>query len=198
MNHSRRKFAGMLLFIGSAIFIIGLNLAEQLYPSYNVSTNYISDLGATCRGGICNIIQPSATIFNLSIILTGIGVLCASYILSSEHRARLLSSLMAISGIGAICVGIFPEYTGNIHRLAAYITFIFGGISPIVAFSILKSPMRYLSIILGTLSLASILLYASHRFLGLGPGGMERMVVYPFVLWLLGFGGYLMSGQSIE
>lgn len=188
----------MVFFIGSTIFMLGLNLAELLYPGYSVSQNYISDLGATCRSGICNIVQPSAIIFNSSIILTGICVLIGSYILSSKFKSRFLSIFMAFSGIGAICVGIFPEYTGNIHRFAALITFIFGGFSPIAAFRLLKSPISYLSIALGALSLAAIPLYISRQYMGLGQGGMERMIVYPFVLWLLGFGGYLMCGQSLE
>jgi len=26
----------------------------------------------------------------------------------------------------------------------------------------------------------------------IGPGGMERMIVYPALIWLIAFGGYLM------
>ena len=30
-------------------------------------------------------------------------------------------------------------------------------------------------------------------FLGLGKGGMERMIAYPALLWAVGFGGYLIG-----
>jgi hypothetical protein len=29
-------------------------------------------------------------------------------------------------------------------------------------------------------------------------GGMERWMVYPVVLWLVGFGGYLAAGRPVE
>jgi len=32
--------------------------------------------------------------------------------------------------------------------------------------------------------------------LGLGTGGMERLVVYPLWLWTLGFGAYLIGESS--
>jgi hypothetical protein len=47
--------------------------------------------------------------------------------------------------------------------------------------------------------LVATVLYGSHVYLGLGAGGMERMVVYPVLLWSIGFGGYLMAiGQAVK
>ncbi|MCX9076244.1 MAG: hypothetical protein OIN88_16610 [Candidatus Methanoperedens sp.] len=43
------------------------------------------------------------------------------------------------------------------------------------------------------MTLAALVLYGSDIYLGLGPGGMERMIAYPVLLWGTGFGGYLMS-----
>jgi len=34
---------------------------------------------------------------------------------------------------------------------------------------------------------------ASEFFLGIGPGGMERMIVYPALIWLTLFSGRLMA-----
>jgi hypothetical protein len=36
-------------------------------------------------------------------------------------------------------------------------------------------------------------LYISKNFLGLGNGGMERMIVYPVLTWGISFGGYLLG-----
>jgi hypothetical protein len=33
-------------------------------------------------------------------------------------------------------------------------------------------------------------------YLGLGLGGIERFVVYPLLLWMLGFGAYLIGDSS--
>ena len=67
---SLRK-AGILLFLGICEFAFCFVLAEIYYPGYSVSTNYISDLGATCRTGNCVFISPPLTIFNSSIVLLG-------------------------------------------------------------------------------------------------------------------------------
>ncbi len=33
-------------------------------------------------------------------------------------------------------------------------------------------------------------------YLGTGLGGMERFITYPYYLWMLGFGGYLIGEAS--
>ncbi|MBU3966041.1 MAG: hypothetical protein KKG76_01510 [Euryarchaeota archaeon] len=65
-----KRASGVLLFTGAVLVIIGIHLAEFLYPGYSVSGNYISDLGATCRA-TCIVYQPSAFIFNSSLIILG-------------------------------------------------------------------------------------------------------------------------------
>jgi hypothetical protein len=45
-------------------------------------------------------------------------------------------------------------------------------------------------------SLTSNVAYDGIFFLGLGAGGMERMIVYPALMWLAGFGGYLVAQQE--
>ena len=46
MAHSNQKIAGVLFFVGAVVAIMGIFLAEIFYPAYNVSSNFISDLGA--------------------------------------------------------------------------------------------------------------------------------------------------------
>jgi len=46
---------------------------------------------------------------------------------------------------------------------------------------------------LGTMSLVALVLFSSGIYLGLGKGGMERMIAYPALLWMVGFSGHLMS-----
>lgn len=193
MGLSDRTIAGMSFFAAILVLVIGINVAQQLYPGYSVSSNYISDLGATCRDTGCQIIQPSAFIFNSSVFLTGILVCMAAYFIYREFQTSLLSISLAFSGIGAIGVGIFPEYAGLPHYIAAFITFVFGGITLIASYTIVASPLRYFSILLGIATLAALALFISGQYLGLGPGGIERMIVYPFVLGGMTFSGYLMN-----
>jgi hypothetical membrane protein len=194
MNY--RHAAGVFLFIGAAQFVLGLLMAEFLYPRYNASANYISDLGATCHNKTCIINQPSAYIFNTSIFLFGCISLIGSYFLWREFQNRFISLLLGLTSIGMMGVGLFPETAGVIHTIVSFIAFFFGGLSAVASYKLVKPPFAYLSVLMGSISLVALALFGSKNFLGLGPGGMERMIAYPLLLWVIGFGGYLMSSNS--
>ena len=196
MAYSDRTIAGALLFVAMVIFIMGLNVAEQLYPGYSVSSNYISDLGATCRDNSCQIVQPSASIFNVSVFLAGLLATISAYFIRRGFRTRILPLFLALSGIGSMGVGIFPEYARYLHYSAAFLAFAFGGLSVVAAYPLVMPPLRYISVVLGIVSLFSFALFLLNQDLGLGIGGMERMIAYPFVLAAMGFGGYLMHPDN--
>jgi len=59
----------------------------------------------------------------------------------------------------------------------------------------LESPFKYMSAIFGC-TLIAIALLVSGIHLGLGIGGMERMVLYPAITFGIGLGGYLMADGS--
>ena len=186
MRFDDRQWAGLLLFVGIAQFaIIGLTVAESVYPGYSVSQNYISDLG----------VGPAALIFDPSIILVGLVVLATAWFLLRAFKDRLVSIVVALAGVGAIAVGVFTEDFGVIHSLVSLWTFIFIALSAILAMRIVRPPFQYISVLLGLLSLAALGLYISKTYLGLGPGGMERMIVWPVLAWGLAFGGYLFASS---
>jgi hypothetical membrane protein len=62
-----------------------------------------------------------------------------------------------------------------------------------MSYKLQKPPLSFFSILLGTLSLVALVLFISDIYLGLGRGGMERMIAYPTLLWAVGFGSHLMS-----
>ena len=92
-------------------------------------------------------------------------------------------------------VGFFPETIRLYHEIFAGITFICGGLSEMLSFVLIRFPMSIAVIFLGGLTLGSLVLFVLGVQLGLGPGGMERMIVYPVILWGAGFGGYLMASE---
>jgi hypothetical membrane protein len=192
-----RRAAGASLFVGAVQFVTGMHLAEYLYPGYSVSGNFISDLGATCRA-TCTIFQPSASIFNFSVILLGLLIILSSYFIWREFRSSLITALFCLSGLGAIGVGLFPETAGFLHVIVSFITFFFGGLGAIAAAKKVKSPFSYFSILMGIASIIALVLFGANIYLGLGPGGMERMIAYPVLLWAISFGGYLMSPQLTD
>jgi hypothetical membrane protein len=195
MKYNYGKISGALIFLGAAQFIIALVVAEALYPAYSVSQNYISDLGATCRAA-CQVVEPTATLFNSSVFLLGLLGIVGAYTLWRGLHFRILSIFIGLTSLGAMGVGLFPETAGPIHHIVSLITFVFAGLAAVASYRIEKAPLSYFSILLGAMTLASLGLYISDVFLGLGPGGMERMIVYPALIWTTGFGANLISSST--
>lgn len=189
--------AGLLLFLAGSIALLGIITAEALYPPpYRTGANEISDLGSSeFTGKTAH--EPSATIFNSAMMAVGVLTMAASYLIHLGTIRRLLAILVGLFGLGALGVGVFPGQYGNVHALFALLAFFAGGLAAIAALQIVGGPFRYISIILGLVSLATVVLYLvlhdADPMLALGRGGIERWVVYPIVLWVAGFGGYLMA-----
>jgi hypothetical membrane protein len=201
MKPEPQKLAGALLFVAAAQFLVGMLFAEALYPGYSISGNYISDLGATCNGifpnaGVCVIHQPTANIFNSSVILLGVLLVIAAYVFWRSLGWKIFAILVLLTGIGAMGVGVFPETAPVAHEITSDIAFIFAGISAIWGYRLTKAPMSYFSVILGVVSLVAIVLFTANVLFGLGVGGMERMIVYPVILWAVGFGSYLLNSGA--
>jgi hypothetical membrane protein len=205
MLPSDRKLAGLLAFIGGVECLLGISIAEELYPNYSVSANYISDLGATCRSGLrsntipsgtCSIVEPSSIIFNTSVALLGVLVIVGSYFLYRSTRDKTFAILLILAGVGALGVGFLPETTGEAHAIVSLIVFLFGGLSAVTSFKFQEVSMNYLSVLLGAITLAALGLFVSGNYLSLGQGGMERMIAYPALFWFVGFGSHLMNSQE--
>lgn len=181
------ELAGVLLCTGNIQFFLLMTIAAALYPGYTIGTNYISDLG----------VGPTSVIFNGSIILLGICTLCAAILLFHHTPSWLFSSVLGLAGFAAVLVGVLPGDLGVFHVIAAATTFLVGAIAAITAYHVVKPPFCYVGIILGLISLACFVLFAGSMFFSIGPGGMERLIAYPVILWGVAFGGYLMefSGQ---
>ena len=177
------KIAGLLIGLGALYFIVAMMLSEALYPSYSISNNYISDLG----------VGPSAWLFNSSIDLLGVLIVIGSYFLYRGLHDRVFVALVFIAGASAMGVGMFNENFGAIHVLVSAAVFIAGSIAAIYFGVKWNKLLRYPSIILGVVSLVATALLEGGIYLGLGPGGMERMIVYPILLWAILFSGSLLT-----
>jgi hypothetical membrane protein len=191
MNYSNGKVAGTLFFIAAAQFVFGLIISEALYPSYSISDNYISDLG----------VGSSAIVFNTSVFILGLLMIIGAYFLYRAFNFQLLTVMLVLTAVGVIGVGIFTENSGTIHPIVSFIAFLFGGLSAIFSvicsyvheFKLVKMPFSIIAVILGLVTLGAMALFAGGIYLGIGKGGMERMIVYPLLMWGAGFGGYLIS-----
>jgi hypothetical protein len=97
---------------------------------------------------------------------------------------------------GPMSVGLFTEKSEPIHSTASLLVFLFGSLSAIYSFRVMKLPFSLISLFLGVMSLFALVLFASQQYLGLGVGGMERMIVYPILMWTIGFSGYLFASPE--
>jgi hypothetical membrane protein len=57
----------------------------------------------------------------------------------------------------------------------------------------MKFPFSLINVLLGLMTLSTSVLCIVKQYLGLGAGGMECIIVYPILIWTIGFGGYLIS-----
>ena len=197
MNY--KNVAGSLLFIAGVVSIMGIITAETTYPEYNTHTNFISDLGAT-RLPNSVIKQPAATIFAMTLIMSGILTLASAYFVyrgfGQGHNVVTLSLLLALSGIGILGTAAFNEQSPAFHTLFASLSFTTISLAAIVSYGVLRAPFRYFAAILGIIALAffGLLFWEADPIASLiGPGGVERWISYPITLWSIGFGAYLMG-----
>jgi hypothetical membrane protein len=93
-------------------------------------------------------------------------------------------------------LGIFPERVWGLHKLGAFLAFGFAAAAAGNAFGVFSGPFRYISVVLGAISFLAMIFSVTEVFLGIGPGGMERMVLYPILIWMMGFGAVLFSSEE--
>jgi hypothetical membrane protein len=189
-----RSVGGVLLALAGATILMGIITAEALYPAaYRTDQNTISDLGGT-RPPDSVVLQPSAAIFDATMVLTGLAIIAAAFLFYQALGRRAVAISTGLLGLGVLGVGIFPGNTEP-HQLFAMLTFIAGGIAAIASARAVSSPLRYVFAGSGAVALAAL---AAGLFLldwnpiaELGEGGIERWVAYPVVLWMVGFGSHV-------
>jgi hypothetical membrane protein len=194
---SDRSIAGLGLAVSGFIGFMGIITAEVLYPSYSTRQD-ISDLGST-RPPDPVIHEPSATIFNSTMLLTGAIVILSAYLLYRALDRRGFPIALAVFGFGAFGVGVFPGNVTPWHGLFALLTFFSGGLTVLLSARVVSRPFSFLCGFFGGVSLLilvsvfffGLVVGGPHPLEFLGAGGIERWVVYPLILWLLAFGGYL-------
>ena len=170
------------------MFLI-VSLSEALYPNYSVQKNAISDLAATTAN--TSILTESAG------FVWGLCWLLGSYFLLRNTGRKGLMAVYLLPGIGVLLAILSPENVNvAIHSVGAVVAFIPGAIALILSYKLIRSEIKYFALILGAISLVGIALefgayYSSVVQQVLGPGGTERIIVYPLLAWLMSFGGYL-------
>jgi hypothetical membrane protein len=180
-------------------FLVQIVVASAWSRPYNLAHNTISDLGNNACGlyGVRYVCSPLHDLMNASLVVLGVTMFFGATLLYREFQKSLGSAVgfsgMALAGFGTLLVGLFPENTNNmLHTLGAALPFLVGNLSIGLLGLALDIPrwLRIYSLITSVLTLTALAFFASHVYLGIGIGGMERLVGYPQTVWLIVFGLY--------
>ena len=170
---------------------------------YSFSSNYLSDLGALgCSAALCS---PLHALMNGSFLLQGGLIVGGAALLWPSLAEGIVSSLAMVvigaSGIGVFLVGLAPEDAlPAIHYFGAAENFLcchLGMATMGVSFLRRGAPaIGGISLGLGLLGLTGMALLGLGEYLGLGVGIVERVVAYPFPLWLAAMGARQLARRA--
>ncbi|MEO8294390.1 MAG: DUF998 domain-containing protein [Gemmatimonadota bacterium] len=181
-------------------FIMQIVVARGWTTPFSLSANFISDLGNTACGGypagssnyVCS---PWHAWMNTSFIVLGLTIMIGTVLnrryFGSSALPRTALLLLAISGIGVLLVGLYPENTSiSAHTTGAGLNFVGGNLGiALLGVALARAHRRpglaIYSMISGLTGLAGTILLVQGFYMGLGIGGMERIAAYPIPLWLI-------------
>ncbi len=189
-NVSNKDILGFLLFFGPLEFFLAIIIAQGMFPNYHTGIYYVSSLG----------VGQTALLFNSSVALLGICIVLASYFVQQEYNKKLVSILLLLSGLCALGVGIFPEDSRPLHGIFTGFVFLFAALFLISTITINRTPILYITSILGFSMLIMSFVFlpylgleveSTEQFMGFMKGTLERFIIYPTLLGIILLGGYL-------
>lgn len=193
---------GPLLFVAALQYFIAQAVVAAAWTTqFSLKNNYISNLGNTECGQYAGlyVCSPLYPLMNLSFIVFGITISLGTLLIYRQFaRTKLANvgfSMLFLSGIGSMIVGLFPENTvGSLHVLGAFFGLVVGNMGIGLLGAALKNvhtSVRIYSVLTAAVTLVAFVLFYSGIYLGIGLGGMERVVSYGYTLWMVVFGLYL-------
>jgi hypothetical membrane protein len=97
--------AGVLLSLAGAAILLGFITAEALYPgTYTTHANTVSHLAAS-EPPDSVVLQPSAAIFNLTMLVTGAMIVAGAWFAYRALRRKAGLVPTALLGIGTLGIG---------------------------------------------------------------------------------------------
>lgn len=214
--HRSVHHAAILWLVGVLQFLLAMVVTQLRWssPSYSLTQNYISDLGAVKCGAIGGrfVCSPWYLVFDISSVLLGalliLGVLLIPTAFPNRGSRTVGLGLFVLAGLGAIGVGLSPEDVNlAVHQTAALLAFAGGGLALIViGFAMFRDTRwngyRAYSVFSGLFALVALGFFVAKSWqwgglwADLGPGGIERLVVAPMLLWMLVAATHLLSIRS--
>jgi len=211
-----QKVSGWALIIGPIQFAVATLVEGALIPGYGLITHWISDLGAPPN--TAPHFAPGTSlwwVFSTSLILMSllifVGLIGLRPIVWSRLSGKLTIILLAVVALGAIGVAVWNEVDSlELHSISALTAFGIGWVAMVLFGVHVRGDPRWRvgwslgSFLGGLVSLVALILYVIPTFVGranvpswmasIYPGGSERFIVAPLVVWLVAIGIQLARG----
>ncbi|OPX59879.1 MAG: hypothetical protein A4E30_01223 [Methanomassiliicoccales archaeon PtaB.Bin215] len=179
----RRELAGILLFAAIVQFAFLANIGQILYEGYSLKDTLLSDLGVWE--------QPSALLFNTSLVMFGILGIGVGVVLWPDKKLNFIPLLFVLCGIGMLIMAAFPITIEWAHDVGAFLSFVLIAVAALCCFWTFPGPFGYASLFLGLIGFFTEITYKTETYFGLGAAGSERMIVYPLFFWMAAFAAVL-------
>ncbi|MFI9806037.1 DUF998 domain-containing protein [Streptomyces sp. NPDC052301] len=183
-------------------FVIHVIVESAWARPYSWARNNISDLGnAHCAMQqhpepryVCS---PEHGLMNTSFVVLGTLLVVGAALTGPMWRrgatAAVARILLAGAGLGFVLAGLAPaDVHENQHVLGALLIMGTGNVGLLLAGIGLSDdspgPVRRVTSLLGITAIVGLGLFLSRHYLGLGMGGMERVAVFPLLVWALAVG----------
>lgn len=205
---------GAICWILTVEYYIAQIITQSAWPDYSISKYDVSALGVTTCGTFNDpstgeslyACSPLHAVMNAGFIILGVLVILGTFLLRSTWPKRRLTTaalvLIAIGGFGEILAGYAP---GNenvvIHAIGALLHWLCGYVGIILlGFATWKTQrtVALFSFFFGLIAIVGFFLYGNHVYLGLGRGGMQRIVAYPSTIWMITIGILFLRSSSLR
>lgn len=214
-----QKISGWALVVGPLQFGIATLVEGALIPGYGLITHWISDLGAPPNDAPH--FAPGTSlwwVFSTSLILMSplifVGVVGLKPVLWERLLGKATIVITLVVALGAIGVAVWNEVDAlELHSISALIAFGLGWVAMVLfGFYARKDPRWGAggsggSLLGGVVSFVALILYVVPTSIGRAnvpswvasvyPGGSERAIVVPLVIWLVAIGFQLARGVEV-
>lgn len=199
---------GALCWLMSVEFFAAQFIAHLASPEHNLFLYDISLLGISNCGifsvatsGSTDVVcSPLHLVFNTGIVLQGVliilGVWLTRHIWPTDRMTSTGLFLLALGGIGAMVVGVFPVDDHMLaHILGAVTAIAAPGLGLLLLARTLWTRTPAFARWTGFVGVVVLLGGLGHALGGIpfGRGTMERLAVWPQTLWFIGAGSMLLN-----
>jgi hypothetical membrane protein len=211
----KRELLGATLWALTVQYFIAEFIVASAWklPRYDFRLNFISDLGATvcptvAPGTNMIVCSPLHMLMDASFVTSGLLIISGAVLLRSVFPPSRVVTLglagLAIGSLGLIGVGLLPE---NLHEqwhvLSATFFFLTSNASLVVLGLRLTSFPRWklrgvYTALSGTIALLGLVVFIQPALTArIGVGYVERVIAYPFTIWLVVMGLYLLLSRAM-